>query len=385
MWNRSNTEQFIEKAKTTHSEKYDYSLVDYKNSLTKVKIICSNHGEFEQTPKAHIRGGGCSECVKELKTKKYRKTKDKFIEEAIELYGDKYEYDLVEYLGNKILVKIICKNHGVFERSPNLFLSGDACRICSKKFTKSSSKELFIEEAVKVYGDKDDYTETNIISAKEKIEVRCTKHGYIFKKSIQNYLAGVGCPKCKAENYSKKRAKTTNDFIEKAHKTHGEFLYDYSDTVYVNSRTKLDIICKTHGAFNQYPQNHIAGNGCPKCAFDEFKNNASGYLRDGYIKIAKGRKAIVYLIRCKDENEEFYKIGKTLHKVNKRFIKSNLPYMFEEITTYNGEAGYIFDLEIELHKKYKLYKYEPSKTFGGHTECYNLDLPIDEIINYFFN
>jgi len=384
MWNSSNTEKFIEKAKTIHSDKYDYSLVEYVTSLVKVKIICKKHGEFEQTPKAHYRSG-CSKCSKELQKDKYIKTRDKFVEESVELYGDEYEYNLVEYSGNKIPVKIICKHHGIFERTPNLFLRGDTCRICSKKFTKSSSKEMFIEEAIKIYGHKDDYTHTDIISSKEKIEVRCTKHDQVFKKSIQNYLAGVGCPKCKEENYSKKRAKTTKDFIEKAHKIHGELLYDYSDTIYVNSRTKLDIVCKTHGVFNQYPQNHIAGNGCPKCAFEEFKNNASGYLRSGYIKIANGRKAIIYLIRCKDENEEFYKIGKTVHKVSKRFIKSNLPYMFEEITTYKEEAGYIFDLEIKLHKKYKEYSYKPSKTFGGHTECYRLDLPIDEIINSFFN
>jgi Zn ribbon nucleic-acid-binding protein len=383
MWNRGNTEQFIEKAKTIHSDKYDYSLVEYITSLTKVKIICKKHGEFEQTPKVHYRSG-CSKCTKESLTKKYIKTKDKFIDESIELYGDEYKYNLVEYLGNKIPVKIICSHHGIFERIPNLYLRGDACRICSKKFTKSSSKEIFIEEAIKIYGYKDDYTYTDITSCKEKIEVMCTKHNHIFKKSIQNYLAGCGCPKCSAESYSKKRAKTTLDFIEKAYKTHGKLLYDYSDTVYVNSRLKLDILCKTHGVFNQYPQNHIAGNGCPKCALEEFKNNASGYLREGYIKIAKGRKAIVYLIKCKDENEEFYKIGKTLNKISKRFIKSNLPYMFEEIITYKQEAEYIFDLEIALHKKYKPYSYHPSKTFGGYTECYNLDLPIDEIINSFF-
>jgi hypothetical protein len=384
MWNRSTTEQFIEKAKTTHSNNYDYSLVDYKNSLTKVKIICNAHGVFEQTPKIHIKGGGCSICRIESNTKLNKKTQDKFIQESIELYNSYYKYNLVEYKNNKTPVKIICKQHGVFERKPNLFLRGDACRICSKKSTKSSSKDLFIEEAIKIYGEKDDYTQTNILSSKEKIKVRCKKHDYVFQKSIQNYLTGCGCPKCSSETYTKKRTKSTEEFINRSKEVHKD-RYDYSNTIYINSRTKLDVLCNFHGLFNQYPQNHIAGNGCPKCAWEEFKNNANGYLREGYIKIAKGRKAIIYLIKCKDDNEEFYKIGKTINKLNKRFIKSNLPYMFEEIVIYEQEADYIFDLETELHKKYKLYSYNPDKVFGGYTECYNLDLPIDNIINSYFN
>ena len=53
---------FSEKASIVHSNKYDYSLVDYINSATKVKIICPIHGEFEQTPNSHLRGKGCSKC-----------------------------------------------------------------------------------------------------------------------------------------------------------------------------------------------------------------------------------------------------------------------------------------------------------------------------------
>lgn len=57
------TEQFIEKAKIIHGDKYDYSKVEYKNTDTKVCIICPEHGEFWQTPYKHIkRQQGCSKC-----------------------------------------------------------------------------------------------------------------------------------------------------------------------------------------------------------------------------------------------------------------------------------------------------------------------------------
>lgn len=59
---RKTTEQFIEEAKKIHGNKYDYSLVEYKNNSTKVKIICPKHGIFEQKPDAHIQNNGCYMC-----------------------------------------------------------------------------------------------------------------------------------------------------------------------------------------------------------------------------------------------------------------------------------------------------------------------------------
>ena len=59
---KSNTEEFIKKAKKVHGNKYDYSKVNYINNHTNVTIICPEHGEFEQTPKGHLRGQGCPKC-----------------------------------------------------------------------------------------------------------------------------------------------------------------------------------------------------------------------------------------------------------------------------------------------------------------------------------
>ena len=58
----SNTDIFIEKAKLMHLNKYDYSKVKYINNRTKVCIICPEHGEFWQTPDAHLSNKGCPKC-----------------------------------------------------------------------------------------------------------------------------------------------------------------------------------------------------------------------------------------------------------------------------------------------------------------------------------
>jgi hypothetical protein len=61
---------FINRSKEKHKEKYNYDLVLYENCRTKVKIICPIHGEFEQTPDAHLYSGrGCEKCAREARRK----------------------------------------------------------------------------------------------------------------------------------------------------------------------------------------------------------------------------------------------------------------------------------------------------------------------------
>jgi G:T-mismatch repair DNA endonuclease (very short patch repair protein) len=58
--------------------------------------------------------------------------------------------------------------------------------------------------------------------------------------------------------------KGTNLFIQMAMDVHGD-RYDYTETVYKNRRTRVIIICRSHGRFKQFPQGHIRGNNCPRC------------------------------------------------------------------------------------------------------------------------
>ncbi|RTL04742.1 hypothetical protein EKK58_09830 [Candidatus Dependentiae bacterium] len=58
-------EQFIEKSKQVHGDRYDYSLVDYKTAHTKVTLLCRLHGEFSQAPNHHLKGRGCAKCFYE--------------------------------------------------------------------------------------------------------------------------------------------------------------------------------------------------------------------------------------------------------------------------------------------------------------------------------
>ena len=139
---RLTTEEFITRAREVHGHKYDYSLVEYLNWCTPVKITCPEHGVFEQIPNNHVRGRGCPQCA----VKQQRLTTEEFITRAREVHGDRYDYSLVEYVNNSTPVKIICSEHGVFEQTPNNHTSMKAgCPQCSQTgFNPSEPGTLYV-------------------------------------------------------------------------------------------------------------------------------------------------------------------------------------------------------------------------------------------------
>ena len=90
------TEEFIEKAKKIHDNKYDYSKVKYIKSKEKICIICTEHGEFWQTPNEHLMGNGCKKCGYKKISNKVSLTTQVFIERAKKIHGDKYDYSKVK-------------------------------------------------------------------------------------------------------------------------------------------------------------------------------------------------------------------------------------------------------------------------------------------------
>jgi hypothetical protein len=115
---RLSNDEFIKRANKVHKDFCDYSLVDYKNMNSKVQIICPIHGVFEQYANAHLKGVGCPKCKGGV-----RSNRDEFIEKAKKIYGDKYQYDNVEYKNAATKVEILCPNHGLFFVSPNNLFS----------------------------------------------------------------------------------------------------------------------------------------------------------------------------------------------------------------------------------------------------------------------
>jgi len=191
-------EEFIEKAKKVHGDKYVYNLVDYKHSKQKVKIVCKKHGVFEQRPGDHLKGCGCIICGG-----KFKLNNNLFIKKSRKIHNNKYDYSLVQYINNKIKVKIICPIHGVFEQVPMSHLKGNGCWDCRNEHISEKyrdSLEIFIQKAKKVHGDKYDYSLVEYINNKTNVKIICNKCKKIFKQSPNNHISisnKNGCPRCK--------------------------------------------------------------------------------------------------------------------------------------------------------------------------------------------
>jgi hypothetical protein len=126
--------KFIEKSRLKHGNKYDYSLVEYINATTKIKIICSKHGEFEQQPNNHVFGQGCIKCMGDNVRNARKFTKEQWIEKFKKVHGDRYDYSLVkEFEGSGMLNKVIivCSKHKEFLMRPQLHAKGVNCPYCN--------------------------------------------------------------------------------------------------------------------------------------------------------------------------------------------------------------------------------------------------------------
>jgi hypothetical protein len=276
--------EFIDDSVKKHGNKYDYSQVDYKDCKTKVKIICSKHGVFKQIPSGHLSGKGCEKCARELTTYNQMNT-ESFIKKAVDVFGNKYDYSLVDYKKSSVKVKITCREHGVFESTPNNHLRGmgncPACAEISRANKRRYSTQEFIEKAKKVHGNRFDYSKTDYVSCSTEIKIICPKHGEFFQDPYV-HLTGKGCRECSDE----KHRSNQQEFLDKARKVHGD-KYDYSLVDYTITRAKIKIICIEHGMFEQTAANHLVGQGCPICLESQGEREIAIFLSSHQIEFER--------------------------------------------------------------------------------------------------
>ena len=185
-----------------HENRYDYKYLeeDYKNSTTKVRIICKEHGVFKQLPSEHKNGSGCPFCSK---TKKL--TQDEVILRFRTKHNDRYDYSFVEYTTWSNNVKIICSEHGIFEQSPSNHTKGAGCPTCAKilksKKLRKPIKDI-LEDFNEVHFDKYEYLnlDTDYKNSYSKIKIVCKEHGTFEQQGYAHYIAGHGCPQCKTNS-----------------------------------------------------------------------------------------------------------------------------------------------------------------------------------------
>jgi hypothetical protein len=279
---RLTTEEFISRSKAVHGELYCYDKVKYETRRTKVVIACPKHGEFEQEPAVHLGGGGCTKCGKLSTGNKLRSSTLNFIAKARLVHDYYYDYEQVVYHRAHLKVTIICPKHGKFEQRPQSHLSGYGCAKCGKdKYSAALrySTEEFILAARKTHGaSRYDYTKVNYIDANTLITITCKEHGDFEQKPGQ-HIYGRGCFECGRQTRAVKSSSSLDEFLIKAEKIHGS-TYDYSKTTYHDAHTNTTITCRRHGDFEQKPNGHLCGQGCPKCKSSTGEKSIRKWLDD---------------------------------------------------------------------------------------------------------
>lgn len=252
---------------------------------------------------------------------------------------------------------------------------------------RRTTQEEFINKVSEVHGDRYDISATVYTTNIADVVVVCKEHG-AFTVRAAKFIGGGGCALCGRKYSQDKKRSTTEAFVQKAMEVHGD-KYDYSKAKYGKDNTdKVTITCKEHGDFQQAPDKHIRGRGCPSCA----NNRVSAAMRaapNGWSHTtweAKGKVSpnfegfSVYLIRCSGNGETFVKVGKTFTSVAKRFnCELSMPYKFSVLSQVYYNAYAISKLEEKIHAAMKEHKYTPSRAFGGQHECYSIEA-VDAIL-----
>jgi hypothetical protein len=362
------TKDFIEKSNIIHNFKYNYSLFIYQKADVKGIIICQEHGEFLQEPHSHLRNGGCEKCGRE----NTKKSLDEFINESNIVHNFKYDYSKTIYIKSNIGCIITCIEHGDFNQIPNNHLQGRGCDKCGGSF--KLTKRDFIEKSNIRHNFKYDYSLFVYEGWNTDGIIICPDHGPILQSPSVHYRSEPAC--C----FGNKK-KTTTEFIKQAIEIYGNE-YDYSKVKYENSITEVDIICKIHGVFQVTPHGHIFdGTSCNKC------HPHGGRYTLNFFKNYPERKdnnAILYLIKCCNSNDHFYKIGITINNTKIRFRHEKKYYNVEDVLIYKDSLYNVFLLERYFLQKIRKTKIQPQNTIfknNGETECFYSDLKfISDII-----
>ncbi|WHP05797.1 hypothetical protein QLH32_17615 [Acinetobacter corruptisaponis] len=357
---------FVEKAIKIHGDKYDYSDTLYISSKQKIKIICKTHGLFEQTPNSHLGGQGCAKC-----SEKQKWELENLIIEFNKIHNNKYEYsNIKEYKNNKQKLNILCKTHGVFKQSTNTHLSGIGCPKCGllkRAFSQKKKNTDAIECFISVHGDKYLYDQVDYKGKNKEVIIGCKIHGY-FYQNANNHQQGAGCPSCGNQNKAKSHRIPKVELLNRLNILHGDRLF-FDINQYRNQNSFIEVICYEHGKYKQKIGNLLAGHGCPKCGL------LSPLIRKDYLKICNKYDGMshIYLIRCLKDEEEFFKVGIARSGVADRYKdKNKFPYDYEILYEIKGEAGYIWDLEKQIHKLLKEFHYTPKLYFKGCVnECFS--------------
>ncbi len=289
------------------------------------------------------------------------------ISKLVAVHGDRYDYSKVKYNKSNGKITVICKEHGEFEQTFNDHLGGAGCRKCAlggnyDEVFRKIDNNSFVREL----------TEVNDLVKSGELKILSEYKNSTTPILVENnYGKLLMSPRSLYNNKQMSLLNAvdkTQYFINKATDAH-KGKYTYENAVYKGSEIKITITCPIHGDFEQLTDTHLQGKGCTKC-----KNEKVGWTYTAWSKAAPGNPGILYVLRCWNDDEEFYKIGITCQsKVGARYHnRLRMPYNYEIVEEIvSDDRKYIYKLEKKLKRNHKELAYEPKISFdGSKSECF---------------
>jgi len=359
---------FLEKCQNVHGFKYNYYLVKYVGFKVKVNITCPDHGVFEQTPVYHLNGGGCGGCKNEKRKRELVKTaRERFLKESSKIHSSKYDYSLVDYVDSRVKVKIICPEHGIFEQKPSYHIRGSKCSGCNLAETRirqTKTQDDIINKFIETHRNKYNYSKVEYVNSHVSVDIICPEHG-IFEQKPYSHINGVGCAKCKPN------AKLTQEeVVERFRDVHGS-KYDYSKVEFINTWTKVKIICPNHGVFEQTPSSHFVS-VCRKCS-DEIKQ--FDMVKKYTVNEKLGQElGLFYKLKFQHVSGfEFIKVGITSKGLKERYSSTKYKdfiYEVQELKVMTNLASAELERTFMKTTELKKFKFPKGVEFNGKSECF---------------
>ena len=265
-------ETFVERARAVHGDRYYYIEAAYKGISKKAGIVCKEHGEFMQAAFSHLAGRGCRKCgiaaraASRLAASKFLAEK-KIAELSNIPRNALYSYAVAEYSGSNKPITIVCEKHGEFSQVYGNHVRGAGCPRCANDRASVALRydfDTFVRKAAEVHGDRYRYDEASFSSLNERLTITCKEHGEFVQRGAE-HLSGHGCPACGRNATSLGRRVGWDEFLVRAVKAHGD-KYLYSEEGFISVSESVRVVCRKHGEFYQYAQDHLGGGNCPRCA-----------------------------------------------------------------------------------------------------------------------
>lgn len=187
-----------------HNNKYNYELVVYINSKTKINIVCLEHGEFQQTPNSHLNGNGCHVCARKQSTVNNNTcSRENYFKLFKDIHGDKFDYSESKYISHNKPIQIKCNTCLMyFMQQPQVHkISTLPCPHC-----RVMNTDKFITQSNIVHNNKYNYAKSVYTHIHDKIIIVCESHGE-FNQQAASHLNGNGCPQCSFERTNYQRYK----------------------------------------------------------------------------------------------------------------------------------------------------------------------------------